>query len=181
MRARMKKTLATFVVLFALFVAWSAWPFFGLYGLASAVRSGDPAAVEQRIDFPALRRSLADQVAIAYARVTGKRIDRGLIGIAAGGSTFGTGYEQARGAIEGTALPWYYFAAKLAAGLLSLAGTLSYAEVAALHPHAGGEYVYLRRAYGRFAGFMCGWTFFTVARRGAQAALAVGCGACFGW
>ena len=62
----------------------------------------------------------------------------------------------------------------LAAGLLSLAGTLSYAEVAALHPHAGGEYVYLRRAYGRFAGFMCGWTFFTVARCGAQAALAVG-------
>jgi APA family basic amino acid/polyamine antiporter len=62
----------------------------------------------------------------------------------------------------------------LAAGLLSLAGTLSYAEIASLHPHAGGDYVYLRRAYGRFAGFLYGWTFFTVARCGAQAALAVG-------
>ena len=62
----------------------------------------------------------------------------------------------------------------LAAGLLSLAGTLSYAEIASLHPQAGGDYVYLRRAYGRFAGFLYGWTFFTVARCGAQAALAVG-------
>lgn len=42
-----------------------------------------------------------------------------LIGIASGGLTFGTGYDQARGAIEGTPLPWYFFAAKLAAGLLS--------------------------------------------------------------
>lgn len=62
----------------------------------------------------------------------------------------------------------------LAAGLLTLAGTLSYAEVAALHPEAGGEYVFLRRAYGRFTGFLYGWTFFTVARCGSQAALAVG-------
>jgi APA family basic amino acid/polyamine antiporter len=62
----------------------------------------------------------------------------------------------------------------LAAGLLTLAGTLSYAEIAALHPHAGGDYVYLRRAYGRFAGFLYGWTFFTVARCGSQAALGVG-------
>lgn len=62
----------------------------------------------------------------------------------------------------------------LAAGLLTLAGTLSYAEVASLHPEAGGEYVFLRRAYGRFTGFLYGWTFFTVARCGSQAALAVG-------
>lgn len=62
----------------------------------------------------------------------------------------------------------------LAAGLLALAGTLSYAEIASLHPEAGGDYVFLRRAYGRFTGFLYGWTFFTVARCGAQAALAVG-------
>jgi H+/Cl- antiporter ClcA len=42
-----------------------------------------------------------------------------VIGIASGGLTFGTGYDQARGAIEGTPLPWYFFAAKLAAGVLS--------------------------------------------------------------
>lgn len=42
-----------------------------------------------------------------------------IIGIACGGLTFGTGYAQARGAIEGTPLPWYFFIAKLAAGVLS--------------------------------------------------------------
>jgi APA family basic amino acid/polyamine antiporter len=62
----------------------------------------------------------------------------------------------------------------LAAGLLSLAGTFSYSEIAAMMPEAGGEYVYLRRAYGRLAGFLYGWMAFTVARSGSQAALAVG-------
>ena len=41
----------------------------------------------------------------------------------------------------------------LAAGLLSLAGTFSYSEIAAMMPEAGGDYVYLRRAYGRVVGF----------------------------
>jgi basic amino acid/polyamine antiporter, APA family len=62
----------------------------------------------------------------------------------------------------------------LAAGLLSLAGTFSYSEIAAMMPEAGGDYVYLRRAYGRLAGFLYGWMAFTVARAGSQAALAVG-------
>lgn len=62
----------------------------------------------------------------------------------------------------------------LGGGLLALAGTLSYAEIASLHPEAGGEYVFLRKAYGRFTGFIYGWTFFTVVRCGTQAALAVG-------
>ncbi len=62
----------------------------------------------------------------------------------------------------------------LAAGLLSLAGTFSYAEIAAMMPEAGGDYVYLRRAYGRLVGFLYGWMAFTVARAGSQAALAVG-------
>jgi len=59
-------------------------------------------------------------------------------------------------------------------GLLVLAGAFAYSEVAAMMPEAGGEYVYLRRAYGRLVSFLCGWTFFTLARCGAQAALAVG-------
>jgi APA family basic amino acid/polyamine antiporter len=61
-----------------------------------------------------------------------------------------------------------------AAGLLSLAGTFSYSEIAAMMPQAGGDYVYLRRAYGRLVGFLYGWMAFTVARAGSQAALAVG-------
>jgi APA family basic amino acid/polyamine antiporter len=62
----------------------------------------------------------------------------------------------------------------LAAGLLSLAGTFAYSEIAAMMPEAGGDYVYLRRAYGRLVGFLYGWIAFTVARAGSQAALAVG-------
>jgi APA family basic amino acid/polyamine antiporter len=62
----------------------------------------------------------------------------------------------------------------VAAGLLSLAGTFCYSEVAALLPEAGGEYVYLRRAFGRLVGFLFGWMAFAVFRSGAQATLAVG-------
>jgi APA family basic amino acid/polyamine antiporter len=62
----------------------------------------------------------------------------------------------------------------VAAGLLSLAGTFSYSEIAAMMPEAGGDYVYLRRAYGRMTGFLYGWMTFAVAKAGSQAALAVG-------
>ena len=62
----------------------------------------------------------------------------------------------------------------VAAGLLSLAGTFSYSEIAAMMPEAGGDYVYLRRAYGRLVGFLFGWMAFAIFRTGAQAALAVG-------
>jgi APA family basic amino acid/polyamine antiporter len=62
----------------------------------------------------------------------------------------------------------------VAAGLLSLAGTFSYSEIAAMIPEAGGDYVYLRRAYGRLMGFLYGWMAFAVSRAGSQAALAVG-------
>ncbi len=62
----------------------------------------------------------------------------------------------------------------IGAGLLSLAGTFSYSEIAAMMPEAGGDYVYLRRAYGRMTGFLFGWMSFAVSRTGSQAALAVG-------
>ena len=62
----------------------------------------------------------------------------------------------------------------LAAGLLSLAGTFSYSEITAMIPEAGGDYVYLKRAYGRAVGFLYGWMTFAVAKAGSQAALAVG-------
>lgn len=61
-----------------------------------------------------------------------------------------------------------------AAGLLALAGTFSYAEITAMLPEVGGDYLYLRRAYGRLTGFLFGWMSFGVAHSGAQAALAVG-------
>ncbi|HEX6285096.1 MAG TPA: amino acid permease, partial [Pyrinomonadaceae bacterium] len=60
------------------------------------------------------------------------------------------------------------------AGLLSLAGALTYAELLALMPRAAGEYGIMRDAYGRPLGFIYGWTQFLVARTASAAGLAVG-------
>jgi APA family basic amino acid/polyamine antiporter len=62
----------------------------------------------------------------------------------------------------------------LAGGLLTLAGALTFAELGAAMPHAGGQYVYIREAYGHLAGFLFGWILFLVALGGSIAALAVG-------
>ena len=70
--------------------------------------------------------------------------------------------------------PLLVLAAWVAAGLLSLAGALSYAELGAMLPHAGGEYVYLRRSYGELAAFLFGWMRFAVAGSGSIAVLGVG-------
>ena len=59
----------------------------------------------------------------------------------------------------------------LMGGLIALAGALSYSELGTALPVAGGEYVYLHRAYGPFIGFLSGWTSFAV---GFSAAIAAG-------
>ena len=59
-------------------------------------------------------------------------------------------------------------------GLLSLAGALANAELGAMYPHAGGDYVYLREAYHPAAGFVIGWLSFFVIYAGTVATLAVG-------
>jgi APA family basic amino acid/polyamine antiporter len=61
----------------------------------------------------------------------------------------------------------------VAGGLLAFAGAMGYAELATLRPRAGGEYVYLREAYGRLAGFLTGWTSFVAGFSGAVAANAM--------
>jgi basic amino acid/polyamine antiporter, APA family len=70
--------------------------------------------------------------------------------------------------------PLLVLAAWVAAGLLSLAGALTYAELGAMLPHAGGEYVYLRRSYGDLAAFLFGWMRIVVAGSGSIAILGVG-------
>jgi len=60
--------------------------------------------------------------------------------------------------------------------VLAITGALSYAELASRFPHAGGEYVYLREAFGPVAGFLSGWTSFIAGFSGAIAASAVGFG-----
>jgi basic amino acid/polyamine antiporter, APA family len=64
------------------------------------------------------------------------------------------------------------FGVWIAGGLLSLFGALSYAELAAALPEAGGEYVFLREAYGPLWGFLYGWTQMWVAKSGSIATLA---------
>ena len=69
--------------------------------------------------------------------------------------------------------PKWVLIAWIAAGILSLAGALTYAELSAMKPEAGGEYVFLRDAYGRISSFLYGWMMIFVAKTGAQAAVAV--------
>jgi APA family basic amino acid/polyamine antiporter len=59
-------------------------------------------------------------------------------------------------------------------GLATLCGSLSLAELAAMLPHAGGPYVYLREAYGRIAAFLWGWAEFSIIRTGSLGSLACG-------
>src|ERR1700731_3859222 len=62
----------------------------------------------------------------------------------------------------------------LITGLLTVSAALSYGELAALFPHAGGQYIYLREAYSPLWGFLYGWTLFLVIQTGTIAAVAVG-------
>ncbi|PYQ42283.1 MAG: amino acid permease [Acidobacteria bacterium] len=71
-------------------------------------------------------------------------------------------------------IPALVLAAWVAAGLLSLAGALSYAELGAMLPEAGGEYVYLKKSYGDTAAFLFGWQRFIVAGSASVASLGAG-------
>jgi APA family basic amino acid/polyamine antiporter len=72
------------------------------------------------------------------------------------------------GSAGGLLLTWIF------TGLLTISAALSYGELAALFPHAGGQYVYLREAYSPLWGFLYGWTLFLVIQTGTIAAVAVG-------
>jgi len=72
--------------------------------------------------------------------------------------------------------PGWLLVVWLLAGLMTIIGALSYGELAAMMPHAGGQYVYLREAYGPLVGFLYGWTLFLVIQTGTIAAVAVAFG-----
>jgi APA family basic amino acid/polyamine antiporter len=69
--------------------------------------------------------------------------------------------------------PLWFLAAWFAGGALAFAGAMAYAELAALRPRAGGEYVYLHAAFGQLAAFLTGWTSFIAGFSGAIAASAI--------
>jgi APA family basic amino acid/polyamine antiporter len=75
---------------------------------------------------------------------------------------------QAVGSAKLVYLAW------IVGGLLSFFGALTYAELGAMKPQAGGEYVYVRDAYGPLAGFLYAWTWFVVAKPGTIATVTTG-------
>jgi APA family basic amino acid/polyamine antiporter len=90
-------------------------------------------------------------------------------------SVIGVGIFLTPGSIaDSLPAPGWILAAWLAGGALSLAGALANAELGAMFPHAGGDYVYLRQAYHPVAGFLAGWLSFFVIYAGTVATLAVG-------
>jgi APA family basic amino acid/polyamine antiporter len=89
------------------------------------------------------------------------------------GGVLGSGIFMTTGLI-GVRLPSpaLILAVFFAGGLVTLSGALAFAELGAMYPQAGGQYVYLREAYGAPAGFFFGWVFFWVIQCGGIAALA---------
>jgi hypothetical protein len=68
----MRSTIRIGIVLLVLWLAYAIWPFFGVYRLVGAVQARDIATLVERVDFPALRRSLTGQIARTYLRLSGK-------------------------------------------------------------------------------------------------------------
>src|SRR6266436_964998 len=113
------------------------------------------------------------------ASATTNQLVRGLSLIAAisivVGNVIGTGvFLKARVMTCNVGTPKMVLLVYVVAGLLSLAGALTYAELAAMMPRAGGEYVFLLEAYGPQWAFLYGWMSFFIGKAGSQAALGVG-------
>lgn len=91
------------------------------------------------------------------------------------GTTIGSGiFLVPKDMVNQVGTPGMVFAVWVFGGILSLFGALTYAEMAAAMPGAGGEYVYLTEAYGPFWGFVFGWTQLWVAKSASIATLATG-------
>lgn len=85
-----------------------------------------------------------------------------IVGIIIGAGIYETVPQVAQGTLSAPGL----FAIWAVGGFLSLCGALGYAELATAYPEEGGDYVYLKRAYGRWAGFLFGWIQLAVVRPG---------------
>jgi basic amino acid/polyamine antiporter, APA family len=92
-----------------------------------------------------------------------------VVGSMIGSGIFITSAESAR--LVGS--PGWLLAAWALAGVLTITGALCCAELAAMWPRAGGQYVFLREAYGPSIGFLFGWSLFLVIQTGTIAAVAV--------
>src|SRR4029450_2647295 len=91
------------------------------------------------------------------------------------GSMIGSGIFIVSGGIaKQVGAPGWLLVVWIVTGVLTLMAALSYGELAAMMPKAGGQYVYLREAFSPLWGFLYGWTLFLVIQTGTIAAVAVG-------
>jgi APA family basic amino acid/polyamine antiporter len=95
-----------------------------------------------------------------------------VVGSIVGGGIFLVSHDVA----QSVRSPAAFLAAWVIGGIVALAGALSNGELGGMFPRSGGEYVYLREAYGPGVGFLSGWTSFWIAFPGSIAALAAGLG-----
>lgn len=90
------------------------------------------------------------------------------------GNVVGAGIFTTSGFLAGELpQPLLFIAIWIFGGILTLCGALTYAEMAGMFPHAGGDYQFLKAAYGRGAGFLLGWVSFWVITPGSIAALSI--------
>src|ERR1700720_4116214 len=93
------------------------------------------------------------------------------------GTTIGVGIFIVPGTIaRELPSPMMILSAWANAGVISFFGALAYAELGAMMPDSGGQYIYLREAYGPLAAFVCGWVSFLIVQSGSIAAVSVGFG-----
>ena len=134
---------------------------------------GKSLPAEPRVSYPAAN---AGSVAVAPKRSQLRRVFRVRDGVAliisnvVGVGIFTTPAIIAKLVPEPSAM----LALWIAGGCLALAGAMSYAQLGRMWPSAGGEYIYLSKAYGPTAGFLSGWTSLIAGFSGAVAASAVG-------
>ena len=93
------------------------------------------------------------------------------------GTTIGVGVFIVPGSIaRDLPSPWLILATWAITGVISFFGALAYAELGAMMPDAGGQYVYLREAYGPLTAFVAGWVAFLITQSGSIAAVSMGFG-----
>jgi APA family basic amino acid/polyamine antiporter len=98
------------------------------------------------------------------------------------GSTIGSGIFLTPSSIaQALPSPLWILAVWLVGGIMALSGALTFAELGAMLPRAGGVYVFLNEAYGGLAGFLYGWAYFLVVNTGGIAALAIAFSTYFGF
>jgi basic amino acid/polyamine antiporter, APA family len=135
-------------------------PYFSVFSAHSAVRiCRFPSPMPSAQQPPDLARDLG--LSHAGAVVVGTIIGSGIFLVP-------REMMQAVGSAQLVYLAW------IVGGLLSFFGALTYAELGAMKPQAGGEYVYVRDAYGSLAGFLYAWTWFLIAKPASIATITTG-------